>query len=308
MQQRLRAPEVLRDGETPVSIRYETEDAVNLREVGGREDRGATALDPEAMERAQPRSRAGNGASNGVPIASDPRAGSQPTRRSNAVPVAADPRAGSQPTRRSNAVPVASDPRSSSQPTRRSNVLPTEPARRSSAKLTSPMPAHRNSPAPVEPMGGITQPYQRPRGKRNRVSELDPNPTQTFGPADPLPPSPAMREQTEGWFRPSLFTESIPDLSALAGDTNRTYDPHIHNLNLPGLTHHEEIENAVHPPQRRPLLDMQARPWLFPALLAATCLAVGMVLGALLFGNRTGGGAPAERDQVVIRCSDPPAR
>jgi hypothetical protein len=252
-----------------VSIRYETEDAVSLREVGGGDDRGATALDPEAaMERAQPRHRPGIGSSNGVPIASDPRSGSQPTRRSNA--------------------------------------LPADPARRSSAKLTDPMVARRNSPAPAEPMGGITQPYQHPRGKRSRANELDPNPTQTFGPADPLPPSPAAREQTEGWFRPSLFTESIPDLSALAGDSNRTYDPHIHNL--PGLAHQEEVQSAVHPPARRPLFDLQARPWLFSVLLAATCLAVGMVLGALLFGNRSGAAAPAERDQVVIRCSDPPSR
>jgi hypothetical protein len=250
-------------------MRYETEDAVSLREVGGGDERGATALDPEAAELAQRyRSGAGNATSNGVPIATDPRSGSQPTRRSN--------------------------------------VLPAEPARRSSSKLTAPMPARRSNPAPAEPMGGITQQYQRPRGKRNRSNELDPAPTQTFGPADPLPPSPAAREQTDGWFRPSLFTESIPDLSAMAGDTNRTYDPHLHNL--PGLAHHEEVPNAVHPPARRQLLDLQTRPWLFSVLLAAMCLAVGMVAGALLFGDHSGGAAPAERDQVVIRCSDPPSR
>jgi hypothetical protein len=244
-----------------VSIRYETEDAV--REVGS-EDRGATALDPEAMERAQPRQRP----SNGIPLDGGHGPGSQPTRRSSSIPI--DPGA----------------------------------ARRSSSMPTDRMAVRRYSPTPMEPMGGITRPYQHPRGKRNRASELDPAPTQTFGPADPLPPSPAGREQTEGWFRPSLLTESIPDLGALAGDTNRTYDPHIHNL--PG--YHEEVESAVHPPARRPLIDLQARPWVFSALLATTCLAVGMVLGALLFGNRAGGNAPSERDQVVIRCSDPPAR
>lgn len=253
-----------------VSIRYETEDAVSLREVGGGDERGATALDHDAVERAQPRRRSSNGPSNGIPVASDPRSGSQPTRRNTGV--AADPQA----------------------------------ARRSSAKLTDPALARRNSPAPVEPMAGITQPYQRPRGKRNRSNELDPGPTQTFGPADPLPPSPG-REQTEGWFRPSLFTESIPDLSALAGDTNRTYDPHIHN-NLSAFTHQEEVESAVHQPAHRPLIDLHTRPWLFSLLLAATCLAVGMVLGALLFGNRAAASAPSERDQVVIRCSDPPTR
>jgi hypothetical protein len=259
-----------------VSIRYETEDAVSLREVGGGDERGATALDPDSMERAQPRRRSGGlttSASNGVPLdggSLDHRSGSQPTRRHVAIP-------------------------GESVVTRRSSSMPTDPVL-----------ARRNSPAPVESMGGITQPYQRPRGKRTRVNELDPAPTQTFGPADPLPPSPGAREQTEGWFRPSLFTESIPDLGAMAGDTNRTYDPHIHNL--PGLSYQEEVENAVHPPAHRPLIDLQARPWVFSLLLAATCLAVGMVVGALLFGNRTGASAPSERDQVVIRCSDPPPR
>jgi hypothetical protein len=195
-------------------------------------------------------------------------------------------------------------------PTRRSsNAMTTDlrGARRSSASVTDPMVGHRNSPAPMESMGGITRPYQRPRGKR-RVSDLDPGPTQTFGPADPLPPSPAAREQTEGWFRPSLLTESIPDLSALAGDTNRTYDPNMHNHSMPGLPFYDDLDGAVQPPARRSLIDLQARPWLFSALLAATCLAVGMVLGALLFGSHDSSSAPSERDQVVIRCSDPPAR
>jgi len=219
---------------------------------------------------------------------------------SNGIPVASD-RSGSQPTRKSSNPLAALEARRSSNP-----VDPRTAARRSSMP-TDPVLGQRNSPAPAESMGGITRPYQRPRGKRARNNELDPSPTQTFGPADPLPPSPAAREQTEGWFRPSLLTESIPDLSALAGDTNRTYDPHFHSV--PGLGLQEEVESAEHPPARRQMLDLQARPWLFSALLAATCLAVGMVLGALLFGGgRSGGHAPSDREQVVIRCSDPPAR
>lgn len=253
------------DGESLVSIRYETDDAMGMREVG--EERGATALDPEAVERAQPRHRKSN---SGIPIDSSHLPGSQVTRRSSSM-----------------TDPIA--------------------ARRSSSMQTDPMATHLGIPTPMEPMGGITRPYQRPRGKRPRPSELDPGPTQTFGPADPLPPSPAAREQTEGWFRPSLLTESIPDLSALAGDTNRTYDPHMHH-SLPGLAFHEEVESVPPPPVRRPLIDLQSRPWLFSALLAATCLSVGMVLGALLFGARADGAARSERDQVVVRCSDPPAR
>lgn len=275
----------------PVNIRYETEDAVSLLESG--EDRGATALDPEAIERAQARFRQ----SNGVPLDGGPGPGSQPTRRNYSMPVD----------------PVAA---------RRHSSMATDPmiGRRGSAAPTDPMVGHHSGPIPIEPMGGITLPYQRARGKK-RHSELDPGPTQTFGPADPLPPSPAAREQTEGWFRPSLFTESIPDLSALAGDTNRTYDPHMHGHGHSmhghsmhgygpggGYQYQDEAEGTM-PAPARSLFDLQARPWLFSVLLAATCLTVGMVLGALLFAERAAGGsAPAERDQVVIRCSDPPAR
>lgn len=277
----------------PVNIRYETEDAVSLLESG--EDRGATALDPEAVERAQARFRQ----SNGIPLDGGLGPHSQPTRRNPAMPVD----------------PVAA---------RRSSSMATDPliARHPSGNVTEPLIGH-SAPIPIEPMGGITQPYQRARGKK-RHSELDPGPTQTFGPADPLPPSPAAREQTEGWFRPSLFTESIPDLSALAGDTNRTYDPsmHGHGHSMHGHSMHghsmhghgygtgflpEETENML-PPQPRSLLDLQARPWVFSALLAATCLAVGMVLGALLFAERAAANAPLDRDQILIRCSDPPAR
>jgi hypothetical protein len=272
----------------PVNIRYETEDAVSLLESG--EDRGATALDPDAIERAQARFRQ----SNGIPLDAGLGPGSQPTRRNHSIPVD----------------PVAA---------RRSSSMATDPmiVRRGGGAATDPMVGHRSSPIPIEPMGGITQPYQRARGKK-RHSELDPGPTQTFGPADPLPPSPAAREQTEGWFRPSLFTESIPDLSALAGDTNRTYDPHMHGHGHsmhghsmhgygPGFQYPDDVASAM-PPQQRSMIDLQGRPWLFSALLAATCLAVGMVLGALLFAERAASGPPAERDQVVIRCSDPPAR
>lgn len=162
----------------------------------------------------------------------------------------------------------------------------------------------RNSQAPTDPLlAGPTQPYQVARGKRPRKSgDLDRNPTQTFGVPEPLPPSPGARESA-GWFSPSLRTESIPDLSALAGQSGetsmRTFDQGLGILPEPSERHQMPAEHAS-------VLDLQSRPWLLPALLAATCLAVGMVLGALLFGPRM----PAhqsDKDQVLIRCSDPPA-
>jgi hypothetical protein len=243
-----------------VSIRYETEDVVDRHEAG--EERGATALDPEAVERAQPRQR--------------------PSK--SAIPIDPSHVAAAQAARRSSQLPMDTSHGAAAQAARRSSQLPSD--------------------SQVGPAGA----FQRPRGKRHRGgAEIDRNPTQTFGPADPLPPSPVAREQSDGWFRPSLRTESIPDLSALTGDTGRTsYDYNLANSPGAGIT--EESGKMMAAPARRPLLDLQARPWLFPLLLAATCLAVGMVLGALLFGNRGAGQVQNERDQVVIRCSDPPAR
>lgn len=218
------------------------------------EERGATALDPDVVERAQPPSRS---------------------------------------RRRTGSVRTSSDRISSGKITDSRAT-----GRRSSRD------SMRSSQAPTDPLlAGPTQPYQAARGKRQRKSgDLDRNPTQTFGVPEPLPPSPGARE-SNAWFSPSLRTETIPDLSAMAGQSGetamRTFDGGLGVLPEPS-------ERLQAPAERRPLFDLQARPWLFPALLAATCLAVGMVLGALLFGPRL----PAkqgDKDQVLIRCSDPPA-
>ncbi len=261
-------------------MRYETEDAVSPLEPG--ETRGATALDPESAERAKPRLRQSgfpidpnhvpsySGSSHGSNHSSSPH-----LRRSSQLP--SDPRRSSQ---------LPSDPRRSSQ-------LPSDP-RRSSQMVTDP-----------------THPFQRARGKRYRASgEHDPHHTQTFGPAEPLPPSPAGTEDTNGWFEPSLRTEGIPDLIGLVGDTSRTYDQSLsaaYNMNHVV----EETQQVAPLPRPRPLLDLHARPWMFPGLLATTCLAVGMVLGALLFGNYgdDGGATTNSSNKVtVVGCSDPPER
>lgn len=250
-----------------VNIRYETEDGVVPLE--SREDRGATALDPESVERAQPRRR-----QSGFPI--------DPER----VPSYSGSSQGSK------------SGHGSSPHLRRSSQLAAEPRR--SSQMTT------------DPMAGVTRPFQRPRGKRYRMNgEHDAQHTQTFGPAEPLPPSPAAVESTTGWFDASLRTEAIPDLIGLVGDTSRTYDQSLsqgfsaaHHLGVVEESHEAAL------PGPRPLLDMQARPWLFPVLLATTCLAVGMVIGALLFGDHgNGDGAPAKNErEVIVRCSDPPER
>jgi len=253
-------------------MRYETEDAVSPLEPG--ETRGATALDPESAERAKPRLR-----QSGFPI--DP----------NYVPSYSGSSHGSN--------------HSSTSHLRRSSQITAEP-RRGSQITTDP---RRSSQMATDPLAGQTRPFQRPRGKRYRVSgEHDPHHTQTFGPAEPLPPSPAGTEDTNGWFEPSLRTEGIPDLIGLVGDTSRTYDQSLsaaYNMNVV-----EETQQIAPLPRPRPLLDLHARPWMFPVLLATTCLAVGMVLGALLFGNYGDDSAATTKSQreVIVRCSDPPKR
>lgn len=260
-------------------MRYETEDAVIPLEPG--ETRGATALDPDSVEHAKPRLR-----QSGFPI--DP----------NHVPSYSGSSQGS-----NHGAGHGSSPH-----LRRGSQVTGDP-RRSSQITADP---RRSSQMATDPLGGPTRPFQRARGKRYRVaSDIDPHHTQTFGPAEPLPPSPAGSDATEGWFEPSLRTEAIPDLIGLVGDTSRGYEQSQGYSAPYNMNAFEETEQV--PPLPRPhssLLDLHARPWLFPVLLATTFLAVGMVLGALLFGNRGDGSAAAEKSQrdVIVRCSDPPER
>lgn len=155
-----------------------------------------------------------------------------------------------------------------------------ELVRRSTNKLT-------------DPLGGVTRPFRRPQ--QGRVTdELESDPTRTHGVPEPLPPSPALDQSGSGWFKPSLRPESIPDLGALAGDSGiRTLD-YVPTVNFAEPS----------PPRRKRALDLQVRPWLFSVLLGATCLAVGMVLGALLFGGKPAG---SEAALPIIKCGDPPA-
>ncbi len=139
---------------------------------------------------------------------------------------------------------------------------------------------------------GVTRPYQRAYVESGRVTdELESAPTSSHRAPEPLPPSP---EKTgHGWFKPSLKTESVPDLGALTQDSGmRTFERHF-GIGDPS------------PQARASLLDLQARPWLFSLLLGATCLAVGMVLGALFMG---GAADTSDDNMTIIKCSEPPER
>lgn len=109
----------------------------------------------------------------------------------------------------------------------------------------------------------------------------------------PLPPSPAPVTGVKPWLAPGdLNAGSVPDLGALTGESSSYTLPPVPEL--PDMDEDEDEDEdgearehkAASTPARAPSwLDLQVRPWLFTALLAATCLAVGMVLGALIFGN-----------------------
>lgn len=114
----------------------------------------------------------------------------------------------------------------------------------------------------------------------------------------PLPPSPAAAE-AEGWFEQVPTNPAgAPDLAALIGSRpdlaaalreqtgahRRAEEPQG------GLDPWAPPSYSTAPTPRQ--LPLHRKPWVLPALIAATALTVGMVLGALLFGGSDGDGKP----------------
>jgi hypothetical protein len=112
----------------------------------------------------------------------------------------------------------------------------------------------------------------------------------------PLPPSPAGQD-AEGWFEQAPTNPAaIPDLGALAaGGTDSDSVP---GWALPSVVALEKERKSV----ARVIPEKTMYRWLLPLLLAATCLAVGMLMGALL-QERLG----APRPGVHPVCPDPSA-
>ncbi len=109
----------------------------------------------------------------------------------------------------------------------------------------------------------------------------------------PLPPSPAA-DAADVWFEQvPTNPAAVPDLDALSGlDKSGSMHP-----SLPiGRRHSTDFTTPRVEDRSRP----QARPatsqsWLLPLLIAATCLTIGMILGALLFSNSDRGAAADAR-------------
>ncbi len=126
------------------------------------------------------------------------------------------------------------------------------------------------------------------------TSEIDQAATMTFTRPAPLPPLPSGLAGVEGWLKPApTRTESIPDLGALAGD-GRQSQRSFARIAL--LREEDELTQAG----QRPLASLDTRPRLLFCLFGATCLTVGMVLGALLFS----GSAGDDSNRVIIQCTE----
>jgi hypothetical protein len=100
----------------------------------------------------------------------------------------------------------------------------------------------------------------------------------------PLPPSPADQD-AGGWFdQVPTNPAAVPDLESMAGPRSDLAAAVARAGSQP-----RDGRDAWTPPsalyaasQRVPIAR---RPWVLPALIAATALTVGMVLGALIFGG-----------------------
>ncbi|HUH02990.1 MAG TPA: hypothetical protein VML75_13425, partial [Kofleriaceae bacterium] len=121
----------------------------------------------------------------------------------------------------------------------------------------------------------------------------------------PLPPSPAA-EAADVWFEQvptnpaavpdlNVLGGSRPDLGSAIGGSRSRFD----TGSPAGRDPWAPPNYSTGPVQR---LAAGRRAWLLPILLTATAIAVGMVLGALLFG----GSEPPEK-QLSIPADCPPA-
>lgn len=109
----------------------------------------------------------------------------------------------------------------------------------------------------------------------------------------PLPPSPA-DEAADVWFdQVPTNPAAIPDLDALAPGTRTSKTPipataPIRRMPPGEAGYGYDVRGTRSVAMPRP-------PWVLPALIAAICLVVGILLGALLFGGSRGGGDCKEK-------------
>jgi hypothetical protein len=163
------------------------------------------------------------------------------------------------------ATPTTPDPHAAANakpPGRDSAARPRDPAPpplpRAPAPPRRPTPGRSRRSGPARPGRRAEAPSET--ALTNRLEKIP----RELTPA-PLPPSPAAAD-AERWFEQLPTNPGAP--AALTSTTRQIMRTPSRGSPL-----------APAPPER-------ARPWLLPLLIAATALAVGMVLGALLFSHR----------------------
>lgn len=109
----------------------------------------------------------------------------------------------------------------------------------------------------------------------------------------PLPPSPAA-DMADVWFEQvPTNPAAIPDLDSLRPNTN-TPTPHIPSTAPIRRMPPGRYQGHGYDPRGTRNVGIARPPWILPALIAAICLVVGMLLGALLFGGDSKGGKPED--------------
>lgn len=116
------------------------------------------------------------------------------------------------------------------------------------------------------------------------TSKIERLPTKDMTPA-PLPPSPAA-DAADVWFEQvPTNPAAIPDLDALNPSPN-TSSAHIPaTAPIRRMPPGKLGAGYSYDPSGTRSIGLPRPPWVLPALIAAICLVVGMVLGALLFAD-----------------------
>lgn len=121
----------------------------------------------------------------------------------------------------------------------------------------------------------------------------------------PLPPSPAA-EAADVWFEQvPTNPAAVPDLSALTGTNvgEDRYGPSTARVRRASSVASDPWAGQTRRSGPTVRTVAGSPPWLLPALIAATCLAVGMIFGALIFGaDSKGAVTPHMNDAGVCEC------
>lgn len=103
----------------------------------------------------------------------------------------------------------------------------------------------------------------------------------------PLPPTPGAEAAADTWFEQVPTSPAVVDLAYLSHGSGSGISSITPPRRVGGpTTARGETHSRTSPIARVRIASAAGPPWLMPALVVATSLAVGMVLGAVLFSDR----------------------